>query len=276
MIVSRGNLVAGLAGTGLALATASPAAAASTGGKRAGTIGMIKPAITQGPIEEIIPFLPAGLAYVPAYLNFEAGTQSEFEAAMPVYERDIALLAAQQCDMIVAEGAPPFMIQGPQREAEITAAWEKTYGVPLFTSSQNQVRALHALGAKKILGATYLNGPQNKLFAKYFTDVGFTVLGMNGMDVPFATVQDVPSARIADYIRARVAQSPGADVIYILGSGWRILDIIAPLEHELGIPILHPVIARAWEIQKRLHVHDPKPGYGRLMAELPEVSRANP
>ena len=267
MDVSRARLMTGLAGTALGIAASAPAGAEAA--KRAGTVGMIKPAITQGPIEEIIPFLPAGLAYVPAYLNFAAGTEGEFAAAMPVYERLIALLADQKCDMIAAEGAPPFMIQGPAREAEITAAWEKAYGIPIFTSSQNQVRALHALGAKKILGATYLNGKQNQLFAKYFTDVGFTVLGMNGMDVPFATVQDVPSAKIADYIRGQVAQAPGADVIYILGSGWRILEIIGPLEKELGIPILHPVIARAWEIQKRLHVHDPKPGYGRLMAELP-------
>jgi maleate cis-trans isomerase len=46
-------------------------------------------------------------------------------------------------------------------------------------------------------------------------------------------------------------------------------DIIGPLEKELGIPVVHPVIARAWEIQKRLHLHLPIPGYGKLLAELP-------
>jgi maleate cis-trans isomerase len=55
----------------------------------------------------------------------------------------------------------------------------------------------------------------------------------------------------------------------MLGSGWRTLDIIEPLEKEFGIPVFHPVIVRAWEIQKRLKIHVPKAGYGRLMAELP-------
>jgi len=28
-------------------------------------------------------------------------------------------------------------------------------------------------------------------------------------------------------------------------------------------------VTQCWEIQKRLHVHQPQKGYGRLLAELP-------
>jgi hypothetical protein len=51
---------------------------------------MIKPNIVQGPIEELIPFLPPGIAYVPVYLDFGSGTRDEFATAMPTYERNIA------------------------------------------------------------------------------------------------------------------------------------------------------------------------------------------
>ena len=46
----------------------------------------------------------------------------------------------------------------------------------------------------------------------------------------------------------------------MLGSGWRTLDIIETLEQDLQVPVVHPVTARVWEIQKRLHVREPRAG----------------
>jgi hypothetical protein len=43
----------------------------------------------------------------------------------------------------------------------------------------------------------------------------------------------------------------GADAIYILGSPWDALGMIAALEQDLGVPVVEPVVARIWEIQRR-------------------------
>jgi hypothetical protein len=94
-------------------------------------------------------------------------------------------------------------------------------------------------------------------------------------DVPPARAKDVPSARIADDIRAQVRKQSGAEAICILGSGWRILDIIEPLAKEFGIPVLHPVIGRAWELQKRLGIHQPMAGYGRSSPSCRSRRRAS-
>jgi maleate cis-trans isomerase len=58
-------------------------------------------------------------------------------------------------------------------------------------------------------------------------------------------------------------------VIYMLGSGWRTLDIVQTLEQDLGVPVVHPVTARVWEFQKRLYVREPVKGYGHLLEALP-------
>jgi len=55
----------------------------------------------------------------------------------------------------------------------------------------------------------------------------------------------------------------------MLGSGWRTLDIIEMLEQDLQVPVVHPVTARVWEIQKRLQVREPRDGFGYLLAALP-------
>ncbi len=75
------------------------------------------------------------------------------------------------------------------------------------------------------------------------------------------------------YAKQLFLQHPGAEGIYIQGNKWRILDIIETLENDLQVPVVHPVPARCWEIQRRLHVRQPVTGYGRLMAELPALSR---
>jgi maleate cis-trans isomerase len=237
-----------------------------------GTVGMIKPTtVGDAPIDDLFPFLPPGIAFMPVFIGVERGAMEEFQNAMPAYERNVEFLAGQGCDVIAAEGAPPFMVQGYRRETELIDAWQAKYKTPIFTSPQNHVNALRALGATRILGATYLSQELNQMFAKYFTDRGYTVVGFDEFKVPFHKSREIPSADVAEFIKGNFKKRPGADVVYILGSGWRITDIIEPLERELGVPVVHPVAARAWEIQRRLGLRHPVRGFGRLLAELPDL-----
>jgi maleate isomerase len=135
--------------------------------------------------------------------------------------------------------------------------------------AQNHVNALNVLKAKTIIGATYFPAKLNAIFARYFRDAGFTVRSMEGIDVPFDRVQDLSSHQVYAHIKRTFLKSKGADAIYMLGSGWRTLDIIETLERDLQVPVVHPVPARVWEMQKRLHVREPRQGFGHLLAALP-------
>jgi maleate isomerase len=268
MRLSRRELLAGSAA--LVAASGLPNVARAQAGKRMGIVGMVKPVRRPGTLEEILPFLPPGVGMIPVYVGITQGTENEFQAVLPAYEKEVALLAAQRCDIMSVEGGPVFLAAGLARETALVNGWEKTYGIPIFTAPQNQVNALHALGAKSFVGATYFPSDQNAIYARYFKEAGFNVLSLEGITgYAFDQVQNIPGERVAEYIRASVAKNPKADAIYMLGSGWHVSDIIGPLEKELGIPVVHPVIARAWEIQKRLHLHVPIPGYGKLLGELP-------
>jgi maleate isomerase len=234
-----------------------------------GVVGMINPTLRPGVTEEVIRLLPEGIGLIPLFLNVRRGTQDEFEGMMPAYEEQVAALADYGCDLIHPNGAPPFMVQGRKREAQIVTAWEKKYKTPIMSVAQNHVNALKALGAKSIIGATYFPPKLNSIFAKYFRDAGFTVRGMEGIDVPFDKVQELASQQVYAHIKRNFLKAKGADAIYMLGSGWRTLDIIATLEQDLQVPVVHPVTARVWEMQKRLHVREPRQGFGHLLAALP-------
>jgi maleate isomerase len=234
-----------------------------------GVVGVVKPTHRPGSLEEFIRLLPEGIGVVPLYLNFQRGTEEEFRGALDAVHEKVAELAAERVDLIHPEGAPPFMVHGYNGEAKIVKQWEAEFKIPIVTAAQTQVEALHALGVKKFIGVTYFTGTINDMFTRYFQEAGFEVMGMEGMEVAFADVGRLSSLEIYAHTHKAFLKHQSADGIYMLGTGWRCLDIIRLLEQDLGVPVIHPVPARVWAVQKRLHVRQPATGFGRLLAELP-------
>jgi maleate cis-trans isomerase len=234
-----------------------------------GVVGVVKPTHRPGSLEEFIRLLPEGIGVVPVYLNFQRGTEDEFRAALNAVHEKVAELAKEVVDLIHPEGAPPFMVHGFKGEENITKEWEAEFEIPIVTAAQTQVEALRALGVKKFVGVTYFVGSINDMFTRYFQEAGFEVLAMEGMEVAFADVGRLASTEIYAHTRRAFLKHPGADGIYMLGTGWRCLDIIHLLEEDLQVPVVHPVPARVWSIEKRLHVRQPVRGFGKLLEEMP-------
>jgi len=131
-----------------------------------GVVGMVNPTMRPGMTEEVCRLLPEGIGLIPLFLNISRGTEDEFETMMPHYEKLVAVLAEQKCDLIHPNGAPPFMVHGFAGEAKIVAAWEKKYKTPIMSVAQNHVRALKAVKAKNFVGATYFPDKLNAISAE--------------------------------------------------------------------------------------------------------------
>src|SRR5688572_26191881 len=145
--------------------------------------------------------IPAKIKFVTLTMNFTRGTEEEFSTSMPGYEAKSAELAKMGAHLVRPSGAPPFMLLGYQGERDIISSWEKKYGVQMFTSGQNHVRALRTMGIKKFAGASYFPERMNTIFARYFTDAGFQVLAMEGIDSPFAEVPKVAPEKILRFMQ---------------------------------------------------------------------------
>jgi maleate cis-trans isomerase len=268
----RRSFMRGAACAGL-YAAAAPALDLLTGPADASTwrgfVGCIKPRAHDSSLVEMIRLLPAGIGVASVYLNLAEGTREELANSYATYEKNVAYLASQRCDTISIEGAPPFMILGPDGEAKLVDGWKQKYQTDMFTSSQNQVNVFRAMKVKKVLGITAFGADMNKSYAKYFEDCGIGVVAMEGMEVSFRSIPDVPAEVIYTFIKKKFLEHPQADAIYILGSGLDALGLVAVLEGDLGVPVVQPIAARIWEIQRRLHVRQPIKGYGSLLETLP-------
>ena len=271
-VFGRRSFMRGAACAGL-YAAAAPALGLLAGPANAsnwrGLVGCVKPRANDPVIAETARLLPPGIGIAVAYLNFTEGSAREMERSFPNYEKNIAYLASQKCDVISIEGAPPFMMLGPDGENKMVDGWKEKFKTDMFTSSQNQVNVLRAMKIKKIFGIAAFGPEQAKVFAKYFEDSGIAVAAMASIETSFAGIPDLPPELLYKLIKKNFLQHKGSDAIYILGSGLDTLSIIEALEQDLGVPVVQPTAARVWEIQRRLHVRQPVKGYGVLLATLP-------
>ncbi len=235
-----------------------------------GVVGVIKPTYRPGSLEEFIRLLPEGVGVIPLFLDARRGTVEEFSEVIGRYEAKVEELAGiGGVDLIHPEGAPPFMTQGFEGEARLVKGWEEKFEVPIVTAGQTQVEAMRALGVRRIVAVTYFQNEVNGITKRYFEDAGFDVLAVEGIAVPFEDVGRVSHLEVYAHAKRAFLAHDRTEAIYMLGSGWRSLDAIDLLEQDLGVPVVHPVPARVWAVQKRLRIHEPVDGYGRLLADLP-------
>jgi maleate cis-trans isomerase len=234
-----------------------------------GFVGCVKPNAQGSSLVDMIRLLPDGIGVAAVYLNFMERSREEFQQSYASYEKNVAYLAEQHCDTISIEGAPPFMILGPDGEAKLIDGWRQKYKTDMFTSAQNQVNVLKAMKLKKIMGVTPFGTDLNKTYTKYFEDNGIGVATMEDMRAALGSGPNPSAELMYSVIKKKFLAHAGADSIYILGSGWDTLGIVAPLEEDLGVPVVQPVAARVWEIQRRLHVRHPAKGHGVLLETLP-------
>ncbi len=231
--------------------------------------GMVKPTTqASGSHDALVKLLPPSVRTHTVYCGIRDGTVEEFRTVMPQYERGVAGVAALKVDLIHPEGTPPFMLHGHAGERRIVQGWEDKYGIPVFTSGMNQIRAMRALGAKRIVGAGYdsITGP---IVESYFHDAGFDVVAIEKVKATWEEVGTLTDQQMIEMMADVVRRHPGGEVMYLQGSKWPSLQVVERLEQRIGMPVVQAVAARCWEIQVRFGLRQPVSGYGRLLADMP-------
>src|SRR6266849_614552 len=108
---TRRSIMLSAGGAGLCAAASSAltlVAGPANASNYRGVVGDIKPRATDSSLVDMIRLLPEGIGVIPVYLNLKEGSREEYGSAYGTYEKHIAYLASQKCNLISIEGAPPF------------------------------------------------------------------------------------------------------------------------------------------------------------------------
>ena len=128
------------------------------------------------------------------------------------------------------------------------------------------IRALDAVGARRIVVATPYLDEVNRREADYLEREGFDVLSMCGLNLE----KDSDMIRVAPDFIAEFALAQDridADAIFISCGALRSLDVVGEIEARAHKPVICSNQAMIWDCLRLAGVEDPIQGYGSLLRD---------
>lgn len=229
-------------------------------------IGFLVPSGNQVCEAELHAMMPAGVAALVTRLELRGSSEPELLRMVEGLEAAARLLADARPALLafhctaVSTFAPSMADAIPQRMAAAT-------GLPATATAEGIIAAFAALDARRVLLVTPYVAPVHAREVAFLAAHGITVVGGSSLGLNTnAEMAVLAPDRIRDQVRAAAAASPGAQACFISCTAIRSAPLIAPLEDELGMPVITSNQVMAWHALRRCAIADVMPGFGRLMA----------
>ncbi|MDO9707419.1 maleate cis-trans isomerase family protein [Paracraurococcus lichenis] len=228
-------------------------------------IGLLVPSGNSVAEPEIQAMLPAGVTALVTRLALTGSSAAELEAMLEALEPAARLLADARPDLI-AFHCTAVSTFAPERAGGIRARIEAASGLPACSTADGILAALAALRARRLLLVTpYIEAVHARETA-WLAAHGIEVLGGSHLGINTnAEMARLPPAVIAEQVHAAARAAPGAEACFISCTAIRSAGLIAPLEAELGMPVITSNQVIAWHALQRLGLSAAAAGFGRLM-----------
>jgi maleate cis-trans isomerase len=236
-------------------------------------IGLIVPSSNTTMEPDFYRMAPLGVStHTTRVMNERAGTLEVLTRMEEQTESAAALLATAAIDVVVWGCTSGSFIHGRAFNRQTIEKLERKTGVPAVTTAQAMTEALGVLGCHHISVVTPYVEKTNRLLCDFLRAHDIEVLRLETFDM----LDQFEHAVIEPweiYRKARAACVAGADGLFIACTQLRTLEILEPLERDLGIPVTAANPASFWLALRRTGLHERIPGIGTLGEQNPQ-SRA--
>ena len=215
---------------------------------------------------EFYKMVPEGVTLVLTTLAIRQLTEKEVARSVEMTLEAAREMGRAKVDIVVFGGVPLNLSLGYDGLEETMRKTEDEIGVPVTSSITAQVNALRTLGAGKLILLHPFSDPEG-FHAEYVTHYGFDLLGFKGAGKTVADLATVSQDHVKGIAEALYREHPDADTLYIPAPHWGVIEIIEPLEQELGVNVVTAIQAIVWETLRRSGVNDRINGYGRLLRD---------
>ena len=235
-------------------------------------IGYIGPTVMEVVPYEFYRFAPEGVGLVGVTCNIDDWSQQYFDQALAQVTTAAAYLGSRGVDFILHGGGPLVVARGKGFRGDHSPRHRgsrESAGVDGRAGSDGGAAPSRRAPHRDRLALS--GAAQPRRFRPISLAQGFEIVGAEGMDVPFKSLQSVPLAEIETFARGVLARCGGCDALYLPCPQWQAAQVVATLEQDVGVPAVAYTHASFFVAFKALGLHEPIRGHGRLLASLAEM-----
>lgn len=166
-------------------------------------------------------------------------------------------VTAGRADVVAYACTSGSFVRGRAGEESITQTMRESGAEQAVTTSGAIVEALHALGVTRVSVATPYLPTLSHLLDTFLEEHGVAVLGHTALGLD-QKIWEVEYEQTAEIIRQ--ADATDAEAIVVSCTNLPSYDLIAPLEAELGKPIISANQATMWATLRRMNLRPSGPG----------------
>ncbi len=174
-------------------------------------------------------------------------------------------LAAAGAEAISLMGTSLSFFRGAAFNDELQAEMTRRTGRPCTTMSNAIVRAIRALGMRRVAVATAYIDEVNERLAAYLAASDLVATAVEGLAITgVAEVGRVPTAELVALCESVWRAAPESDGILVSCGGLLTLEAIAVVEARLGVPVVSSSPAGFWDLMRVAGLDARAPRGGRL------------
>ncbi len=230
-------------------------------------IGMLLPSVNSAAEPLVQAMTPDGVSVHTTRLRLAGSTEDDILGMVSGVEEGASLLADAEVDLIVFHCTAASMFR-PGFDDDIIARIEDRTETPATSTSKAVMDAFDTLDVRRIALTTPYTQETNDREVAYLESHQISVLSETGMGIAGSGTEMIAVEPGEWYRRVKRQRDEAADAYFISCTAIRAAEAIEPLERDLDRPVVTSNQAMVWHSLKRLDIHDPVPGYGRLMDTL--------
>ena len=231
-------------------------------------IGVIHPGGGENHITDFYKIAPQGVCISSTGVPFhkDESVESMLHLDEHVVEAASQVLARSNAvppDVIAWVCTAGSFLRGKGHDEKLVKEMESATHIPCTTTSTAILAALKELGVKKVCLLTPYPRAANEIEKKFIEDNGFKVVKSDGLDLVEINVLANIHPGVW-YHMVKKADIPESDCVFISCTGVNCMDVIDPLEYDLGKPIITSNQVSFWHAFKLAKIKEPIKGYGTL------------